>query len=151
MYNIKRIVIVGGGAAGLEIVTLLGNLLGKTRFIEITLIDQNLCYIWKPLWHEIAAGRIDVNKDVTEYLAHGNEHAFKFILGSFYNIDRQAKVISLAPIATNGIFIPENTLYYDILIFALGSVHNDFNIEGASKYCLSFDSIEECKIGRAHV
>lgn len=53
---LHRIVIVGGGAGGLELATQLGNTLGKQKKAQITLVDRALSHIWKPLLHEIAAG-----------------------------------------------------------------------------------------------
>lgn len=147
MSNVHKIVIVGGGAAGLELATRLGNTLGKINLVKITLVDQNLSYIWKPLWHEVAAGRIDVSKDKTEYLAHGNEHGFKFRLGSLTGLDRESKTIILDSITTSsGVFIPKSTLHYDILVIAVGSIHNDFGTPGVNEHCLSFDSLKECNV-----
>ncbi len=56
--NLHHIVIVGGGAGGLELATQLGETFGKNGKAKITLVDQNLTHIWKPLLHEIAAGLI---------------------------------------------------------------------------------------------
>ena len=54
-----KIVIVGGGAAGLELATRLGQKLGKKGRAEVTLIDASSTHIWKPLLHEVAAGTLD--------------------------------------------------------------------------------------------
>lgn len=51
-----RIVIVGGGAGGLELATRLGKTLGKRGTASVMLVDANLTHIWKPLLHEVAAG-----------------------------------------------------------------------------------------------
>jgi len=51
-----HIVIIGGGAGGLELATQLGDSFAKSKWVKITLVDQNLTHIWKPLLHEIAAG-----------------------------------------------------------------------------------------------
>lgn len=147
MSEPKKIVIIGGGAGGLELATRLGNNLGKTSLAEIILVDQNLSYIWKPLWHEIAAGGLDVSKNKIEYLAHGNEHGFKFKLGHLIRLNRDIKEVSLGQIDSIGnTSIPESTISYDILILAVGSVHNDFGTPGADIFCLSFDSVRECNI-----
>ena len=54
-----RIVIVGGGAGGLELATRLGRTLGKRGKARVTLVDANLTHIWKPLLHEVAAGSLN--------------------------------------------------------------------------------------------
>ena len=56
-----NIVIIGGGAGGLELASKLGNKLGKSRRANITLIDKNRTHIWKPLLHEVATGSLDTS------------------------------------------------------------------------------------------
>jgi hypothetical protein len=56
-----RIVIVGGGAGGLELATRLGNSLGRRGRADITLIDKYRTHIWKPKLHEIASGSMDMS------------------------------------------------------------------------------------------
>ena len=58
MNELHKIVIVGGGAGGLELATLLGEHFGKQAKAKIILVDQNLTHIWKPLLHEIAVGTL---------------------------------------------------------------------------------------------
>ena len=53
---------VGGGAAGLELVTRLGDRLGRRRRASVTLVEGALTHIWKPLLHEVAAGGMDPEK-----------------------------------------------------------------------------------------
>lgn len=144
--NLKQIIIIGGGAAGLQLATKLGHKLGKNKLANITLIDKNLSYLWKPLWHEVAAGRIDVMKDKTEYLAHGNAHGFNFIMGEFAEIDRNYKVIKLnkTTISEQEAILPAK-IHYDYLVMAIGSVHNNFNTPGVDEHCITFDNLSECE------
>jgi NADH dehydrogenase len=53
--SIHTILIVGGGAAGLELATSLGRKLGKPGIAKIVLLDTSQTHIWKPLLHEVAA------------------------------------------------------------------------------------------------
>ncbi len=69
--RLHHVVIVGGGAGGLELATRLGDKLGKKGKAEITLIDRTRTHIWKPLLHEIAAGSMDPDKHQLEYIAQG--------------------------------------------------------------------------------
>ena len=50
-----KIVVVGGGAGGLELATQLGRKLGKKGKAQVTLVDRNRTHLWKPLLHEVAA------------------------------------------------------------------------------------------------
>ena len=83
-----KIVVVGGGAGGLELVTQLGKTLGKKGKAAITLIDCSRTHIWKPLLHEVAAGTLDSHDDELEYLAQASENHFRFVLGHMNGLDR---------------------------------------------------------------
>ena len=71
---LHHIVIVGGGAAGLELATKLGDRLGQREKAEITLIELARTDIWKPHLHEVAAGTMDVGREAVDYLAQ--DHCF---------------------------------------------------------------------------
>lgn len=75
--ELHRIVVVGGGAGGLELVTRLGNRLGKRGRAHITLIEQARTHLWKPHLHEIAAGSIDIHHHAVDYLAQSHRHGFR--------------------------------------------------------------------------
>src|SRR5437899_6602899 len=66
---LHRIVIVGGGAGGLELATRLGDKLGKRNKAHVTLIEKARTHFWKPHLHEIAAGSMDIGVYETNYLA----------------------------------------------------------------------------------
>ena len=57
--GMTKIVIVGGGAGGLELATRLGRKVGKKGKAQITLVDRNRTHLWKPLLYEVAAGSLD--------------------------------------------------------------------------------------------
>ncbi len=52
MADKARIVIIGGGVAGIEVATSLGRG-GKA---EVVLADRSLSHVWKPMLHTFAAG-----------------------------------------------------------------------------------------------
>jgi NADH dehydrogenase len=136
------IVIVGGGAGGLELATRLGRKFGKRKQANVTLIDRNNTHLWKPLLHEVASGSLDMGVDSLSYRAHAYNHKFKFKLGSLSGIDRTAKDITLAPLLDDDgkEILPERCLSYDILVLALGSVTNDFGTEGVRENALFLDA-----------
>ena len=84
-----RIVVVGGGAGGLELVTQLGKQLGRRGEAEITLIDCSRTHIWKPLLHEVAAGSLDANLDEVGYGGHAVRWGYRFFNGALESIDRE--------------------------------------------------------------
>ena len=69
MANPHHIVIIGGGAGGLELATRLGDTLGRRAQARITLVDKNRTHIWKPKLHEIAAGSMDMGDHEVDYMA----------------------------------------------------------------------------------
>ena len=140
-----KIVIVGGGAGGLELATRLGNRLGRRNKAEITLIDASMVHIWKPLLHEVAAGTLDSHEDDLEYLAQAHWHHFKFRLGRMDSLDREKRIVSLAPTLDKegNEFIPRREFHYDTLVIAVGSVTNDFGIKGVKEHCLFLDSLDQ--------
>ncbi|MCU0735684.1 MAG: NAD(P)/FAD-dependent oxidoreductase [Methylotetracoccus sp.] len=142
-----RIVIVGGGAGGLELATKLGKSLGKRGLAEITLIDCSRTHIWKPLLHEVAAGTLDVNDDELDYLAQAHVNHFRFVLGRMEGLDRTAKNIALAPVFGHHgeEIIPARTHPYDFLVIAVGSVSNDFGITGVAEHCLFLDTTAQAE------
>jgi NADH dehydrogenase len=135
------IVIVGGGAAGLELATRLGGELGKKNLAEITLIDATTTHIWKPLLHEVAAGTLDESEQV-EYLAQAHRHHFRFRLGKMEGLNREKKEIYVSPTFNDKgeELIPSRTFHYDTLVMSVGSVSNTFNIKGVAENCLFLDT-----------
>ncbi|OOE69790.1 NAD(P)/FAD-dependent oxidoreductase [Salinivibrio sp. IB282] len=137
-----KIIVVGGGAGGLELATKLGRTLGRKRRAEITLVDKNSSHLWKPLLHEVATGSMDEGVDALSYRAHAKNHGFDFQMGTLWDIDRDQKVITLAPMydENNELLMPERELEYDILVMAIGSTSNDFNTPGVRDNCIFLDN-----------
>lgn len=137
-----RIVIVGGGAGGLELATRLGDSLGRKKRAEVTLIDRSRTHLWKPLLHEVAAGSMDLDDHELEYLAQARWHHFKYRLGALAGIDRTQKLVKLAPVFDDEgeLIIEARTVPYDTLVIAIGSVSNDFGTPGVREHCISLDT-----------
>lgn len=147
MNQPHRIVIVGGGAGGLELATQLGAAFGKSKKVKITLVDQNLTHVWKPLLHEIAAGSLNPHEEQTNYFAHAEKHHYEFVLGTLLSVNKDQKTILLSPKKLNKDHAPSHQeLSYDTLVLALGSVSNDFNTTGVREYCHFLDSREQADI-----
>ncbi len=142
-----RIIVVGGGAGGLELATKLGRKLGRKGKAEVTLVDRNRTHLWKPLLHEVATGAMDPGIDGLSYRSHAHNHGFVFQMGSLTYIDRDARTITLAPMLDdNGNpMLSERTLQYDILVLAIGSISNDFGTQGVRDHCIFLDSPQQAE------
>lgn len=145
--ELHHVVIVGGGAGGLELATRLGDTLGRRGKASITLIDKSKTHVWKPLLHEIAAGSMNPERHELVYLAQAHWHHFNFRLGSMDALDREKQEISIAPHfdEDGNEVIPRRTFKYDTLIIAVGSTTNDFGIKGAREYSIALDTQDQAE------
>lgn len=135
-----QIVVVGGGAGGLELVRRLGGYFGRDAY-DIILVERNHTHVWKPLLHEVAAGSLDANLDEVGYRSHGHRWGYRFFLGSLQSVDRDRRRVTIAPIydERGQILINAHEIRYDYLVLAVGAVANDFGIEGVREHCLFLD------------
>ena len=136
-----NIVIVGGGAGGLELATRLGRKLGRKKRATVTLVDRSSIHIWKPLLHEVATGALDAGLDEVSYRSHARLHGFNFQLGTLCGIDREQRYVLLAPLLDEDgrEVLAQRRVDYDYLVLALGSVTNDFGTPGVASHCIFLD------------
>jgi NADH dehydrogenase len=98
------IVIVGGGAGGLELAARLGRKLGPRAGKErVLLIDRSSYHIWKPTLHEVAAGTLDAHQEGLSYSILGRANHFSFLLGELDAFDAAAKRLTLKPIVSKAL------------------------------------------------
>jgi NADH dehydrogenase len=137
-----RIVIVGGGAGGLELATRLGDTLGKRGRAEVTLIDKSRSHVWKPKLHEIASGSMDLSAHEVDYLAQAHWHHFRYRIGEMTGLDRQRREVRVAPYRDDEgrEVTPDRVFGYDTLVLALGSLSNDFGTPGVTEHALKLES-----------
>jgi NADH dehydrogenase len=150
--SLPHIVIVGGGAGGLELATRLGDRLGRDRWwrkkqARISLIERARTHIWKPLLHEIAAGSMDMAQHEIEYQAQGYWHGFQFRYGEMTGIDRKKQLVYLAATYDEDgrEITPVRSFRYDILVIAIGCVGNDFGTPGVNKYAIMLDTPDQAE------
>ena len=147
MSSLHHIIVVGGGAGGLELATRLGDTLGRKKRARVTLIDRSRTHLWKPLLHEVAAGSMDMDHHALDYLAQARWHHFGFQLGSIVALDRARRAVVVAPTLDEEgrPLIPEREIAYDTLVMAVGSRTNDFNTAGAREFAISLDTPDEAR------
>jgi len=144
---LHRIVIVGGGAAGLELATSLGNTLGRKGLADITLIEKARTHVWKPKLHEIAAGSMDVGRHELNYLAQAHWHHFHYRMGEMNGLDRAARQVHVAPfVDEDGVAVtPQQSFGYDTLVLAVGSRSNDFGTPGVEQHALKLENLADAE------
>jgi NADH dehydrogenase len=141
---LHQIVIVGGGAGGLELATRLGDTLGRRGKAQVTLIERNRTHLWKPKLHQIAAGSMDLGDHEVNYLAQSHWHRFRYRVGEMTGLDRQRQQVHVAAVLDeDGTEVtPDRWIRYDTLVIAVGSLSNDFATPGVARYALKLETQE---------
>jgi NADH:ubiquinone reductase (H+-translocating) len=140
-----QIVVVGGGAAGLELATRLGDTLGRKRQAAVVLVERARTHLWKPLLHEVAAGSMDVDEHELDYLAQAHWHHFQYRYGEMIGLDRARKEVLLAPTydEEGREITPRRSVRYDTLVIAIGSTTNDFGTPGVKEHAIALETPQQ--------
>src|SRR5688572_14225935 len=145
--TLHHIVVVGGGAAGLELATGLGDKLGKRKRADITLIERSRTHLWQPLLHEVAAGSMNVDNHALDYLAQAHWHHFRYRYGEMIGLDRAKREVCLAATFDDegNEITPVRTFQYDTLVMAVGSTSNDFGTPGVKQFAIPLDTLRQAE------
>src|SRR5690625_2311329 len=124
-----KIVIVGGGAGGLELAARLGRRHGPD---QVFLIDRDESHIWKPSLHEVASGTLDIHREGLSYRMLAKERRFTFVPGNVHNIDRERRCVQIEAFhsAQGQLVFDARDLPYDTLVVAVGSKSHFFGTPG---------------------
>ncbi|MET0337400.1 MAG: FAD-dependent oxidoreductase [Caulobacter sp.] len=142
------IIIIGGGAGGLELAARLGRRLGRREGRRrILLIDRSIFHLWKPSLHEVAAGSLDSHQEGLSYPLLGRRNHFSFTLGDLTGLDPKARTITLAKITDDDgkTLVAERTLAFKTLVLALGSGANLFGTPGADKHAHRLEDVADAE------
>ena len=128
--NKPRVVILGGGFAGLtaaRAISALGN-------FEVMIVDRNNFQTFLPLLYQVSTSGLAA--DHVAYPIRGalRKSGIDFRMGSPISIDHKNKSIKLDS---------SETFNFDYLVFALGSVTNDFGIKGVNEHALGMKSVQD--------
>jgi NADH:ubiquinone reductase (H+-translocating) len=135
-----RIVVVGGGVAGIVTATHLSRRL--TSSAEILLVDRNFAHVWKPMLHTFAAGTANYTTENVSFISHAKRNHFRYWPGELSGLSRSRKIIEFGCVSMpDGEKLPGRSFSYDTLILAVGSCANDFGTPGVIENCHFIDSI----------
>ncbi len=142
-----HIIVVGGGAGGLELATRLGDKLGRRKLADVTLIDKSRSHLWKPLLHQVAAGTMDFGVHEIDFLAQAHWHHFRYRIGEMTGLDRARREVRIAPyLDEEGRQVTAGrSFHYDTLVLAVGSESNDFGTPGVREHAISLDTPAQAK------
>jgi NADH dehydrogenase len=142
----SKIVIVGGGAGGLELACKLGRKLGPEA---VMLVDSRLYHIWKPSLHEVAAGTLDVHQEGLSYQMLAHDNGFTFAYGPMVALDAAQRLLTVGEIRgaepSNELILPERQIRFDSLVLAVGSTSNYFGVPGAAEHTISLNATEDAE------
>lgn len=143
--GLHHIVVAGGGAAGLELVTKLGDKLGRCKQARITLVERNRAHLWKPLLHSVAAGSLSRAEHELNYLAQAHWHNFTYRYGEVVGLDREGKRLLLGPTMDDEgrEITPSTGIPYDTLVMSIGSITNDFGTKGAAQFAIPLETADQ--------
>lgn len=130
----RRILILGGGFAGVETAASLERVFGADRSVAITLVSDTNALLFTPMLAEVAGSSLEpthISSPIRTSLRRT-----QVVRGPVTSVDLAAR---RAVIASD----PPVTLAYDELVLALGSVTNHLGLENVARHTLGFKSLRE--------
>ena len=143
-----EIVIVGGGAGGLELASRLGRAFGRRIGPErVLLVDRSHFHIWKPTLHEVAAGTLNPQQEGLSYSILSRNNHFSFMLGELVAFDPEGKKLTLAALKDEHgeEIIPERTISFGNCVLAMGSGSNFFGTPGAAEHAFVLENARDAQ------
>ncbi len=150
----KRIVIVGAGFAGLYTYLGLHELFHNRDDVFITIINKNDYFVFKPMIHEVAIGNL-LPGSITQSIRSLPECCLDdFVEGEVTEIDfdrKQITYLNQSVSDEHSDHIKGGLVSYDYLVLATGSKTNFFGVEGAEKYCMTMNDLEDARKIKNHI
>jgi NADH:ubiquinone reductase (H+-translocating) len=131
----KRILILGGGFAGLYAAMHLDRGLARRADIEVTLVNRENFFLFTPMLHEVAASDLtmtNIVSPVRQLLRHVN-----FFAGEVESVDLASRKV----VVSHGSDNHRHALDYDHLVFGLGCVTNFYNLPGLAERAMTMKSL----------
>jgi len=144
----RRIVILGGGFAGMSTAEYLEQRLRTNPSAAITLISETNALLFTPMLAEVAGSTLEASHISTPL--RSSLHRTEFIRGRVTAIDLERRRVLIAGLPANS---PDGHLEvpYDHLVLALGSVSNYLGMSNVEKLAFNFKSLLDAIRIRNHV
>ena len=140
--NRKRLLILGGGFAGLDVARSIGKSKQARAYWDTLLIDKENFFQFNPLLPAVAVGSVETRHIVYPLRDMARHNQIRFIKNKAKRIDLQRREVLLH----NDLLVP-----YDTLVIAIGSVTNYYNVPGAQENTRPFKTIVDAMYFRARV
>jgi NADH dehydrogenase len=141
----KRIVILGGGFAGVYTARYLEKALGRRDDFEVTLVNKENYFVFQPMLPEVISGSIgllDTVSPLRRLLPRTDLH-----VRDLEAIDLANKTVTTSP----GFRPHPHVITYDYLVFALGNVTDFRGMVGLPEHALPFKNLADALYLRNHV
>ena len=130
-----RILILGGGFAGLHAAMRLDDTLARAPDVEITMINRDNFFLFTPMLHEVAASDLDLSNIVSP--VRQLLKRVHFFAGEVESIDLERKLVRVS----HGFNCHYHDLPYDHVVIGIGSITNFFDIPGLKERALTMKSL----------
>jgi NADH:ubiquinone reductase (H+-translocating) len=148
----KRILILGGGFAGIQVLRQLQKAFQDDVSVDITLVSRDNFFLFTPMLPEVSSGMIETRHIVTPIRTFCNRA--KFYEANIESVDLENKQVLITHAVgneTDPIAWRSHVLKYDYLVLALGGETNFFGMTQVAKYAFTMKSIDDAMILRNHV
>ena len=148
----KHILILGGGFAGVKVLTQLQKTFQNDVTIDIILVSRDNFFLFTPMLPEVSSGMIETRNIVTPVRAFCNRA--KFYEANIESVDLNNKQVVISHAIgkqTDPIEWRSHTLNYDYLVLALGSETNFFGMNEVARSAFTVKTISDAIILRNHV
>ena len=137
--------IVGGGAAGLELATKLGDRLGRNKKAAVTLVDAARIPYLETSSARGGGRQHGCRHHAVDYLAQAHRHHFRYRGRRDGRPRRDRKRCILRPASTMKAArsLPPRSFRYDTLVMAVGSGSNDFGTPGVKEHAIALDTPDQ--------
>ncbi len=148
----KRILVLGGGFAGIEVLRRLENKFENDFTVDINMVSKDNFFLFTPMLPEVASGMIETRHIVTPVRAFCKRA--RFYEATVRSIDFQKKQVTISSAIDNRneqANWHDHTLDYDYLVMSLGGETNFFGMEDVKKYSYTMKSLGDAIVLRNHV
>ena len=148
----RRILILGGGFAGIKVLTQLQRAFQNDVSVDITLVSRDNFFLFTPMLPEVSSGMIETRNIVTPVRAFCNRA--KFYEANIESVglkNKQVVITHAIGKQTDPIGWRNHTLNYDYLVVALGSETNFFGMPEVAKNAFTVKTISDAIVLRNHV
>ena len=143
--NKKKVVILGGGFAGVECTRQLELEFGNDPEIELVMISEDNFLLFTPMLPQVASGMIETRHIVLPIRTICKKT--KFYEGRIKNIDPYGKLVTLWGTGDKRSI----SIHYDFLVIALGSETNFFGMADVEKNAYTMKTLNDAVMLRNRV